>query len=91
MAIFKEKRPKQVYREGYKPGSRMVSKHLLPERLPHMQEAFTIDAMEVMAAGLLDDGREFQEVRVYVREAPASPVRHNPERPIPLVPEVDRG
>jgi hypothetical protein len=90
MAIPKEKRPKQVYREGYKPGSMMVSQHLLPERLPYMAEGFKV-AMEVMAAGHMDDGREFQEIRVYTREvADEQPLSHDPARPIPLVPEVDR-
>lgn len=66
----KTKRPKQVYREGYKPGLMMVSKALLPDRLPYMAEGWTVDAMEVLAAGALDDGREFQEIRVYSREVP---------------------
>lgn len=62
-----QKRPKQLYREGYKPGACMVLKHLLPERLPYMPEDWKVDAIEVLAAGRMDDGREFQEVRVYAR------------------------
>lgn len=69
------KRPKQVYREGYKPGAMMVPKHLLPDRLPYMAEGWKVDAMEVMAAGELEDGREFQEIRVISREVPLVPDR----------------
>lgn len=58
---------KEVYKETYRKGAAMVSKHLLPERMPYMAESYVVDAIEVRSAGELDDGREFQDVRVYAR------------------------
>lgn len=61
-------KPKEVYRETYKPGAATVRRELLPGRLPYMSKDFVVDSMEVRAAGHMDDGREFQDIRVYTRE-----------------------
>lgn len=39
----------------------------------YVKPGWTIESMEMRAAGALDDGREFQDVRVYIRESPAMP------------------
>jgi hypothetical protein len=66
----KVKRPKQVCRERYKPGALIVPQDRLPEHLSYMSEGWKVDAIEMMAAGELEDGREFHEIRVYLREVP---------------------
>lgn len=63
-------KPREIYKETFKPGAANVRKELLPDRLPYMPEGWKVDAIEVRAAGRLDDGREFQDVRVYSREEP---------------------
>lgn len=74
MAAGRFRPPKEIYRETYERGSAMIRQELLPERFPFTPEGWRIDAIEVMAAGALDDGREFQEVRIYARETtPAAP------------------
>jgi hypothetical protein len=60
--------PREVFKEVFKPNVGNVRKDLLPERFPYMPKGFVIDAIEVRAAGKLDDGREFQDVRVFTRE-----------------------
>lgn len=60
---------KEVFKETYRKGARRVSAHLLPERLPCMSRGFRVVGMEVRAAGKMSDGREFQDIRVYVAEA----------------------
>lgn len=60
-----------VYMEKYKPGACNVKRELLPDRLPYMAKGFVITAMEMRAAGKLRDGREFQDVRVFVEELSA--------------------
>lgn len=62
-------RPKETYRESYRRGG-FLKQELLPERFPFTPEGFRVDAIEMMAAGALEDGREFQEIRVFVREVP---------------------
>ena len=60
-----------TYRETYKPGSCVVKKDLLPERLPYMDKGFKIESMELRSAGTVLRGEEeveFQDVRVYLRE-----------------------
>lgn len=59
----------EVYRETYKKGSMVVRRDLLPERFPYMKKDHHIVGIEVLSAGRMDDGREFQNVRVYSRES----------------------
>lgn len=59
---------REVYKEAYKPGALIVSDP--PARLPYMAEGWRIDEMEIRANGRLSDGREFQDIRVYVVPAP---------------------
>lgn len=59
---------KETYKETYKPGVATIRASLLPDRLPYMAPGWKIDAMEMRAAGSLSDGREFQDVRIYLRE-----------------------
>lgn len=81
------KKPKEVYRESYNRGV-FIKEELLPQRFPFTSAGWRVDAIEMMAAGELEDGRDFQEIRIYTREIPAeTPPAHNPDRPIPLVPE----
>lgn len=61
-------KPREIYKETMKAGAGNVRKELLPARLPYMPEGWVVDAIEVRAAGKLDDGREFQDVRVFTRE-----------------------
>lgn len=61
-------KPREIYKEVLKAGAGNVRKDLLPKTLPYMPVGWTVDAIEVRAAGKLDDGREFQDVRVYTRE-----------------------
>lgn len=62
------KRPRETYRESYRKGAALVRESLIPERFPFTPAGWRVDAIELMAAGSLDDGREFQEVRIYTRE-----------------------
>lgn len=64
----KAAKPKEVYRETYRRGSAVIREDLLPERLPFLEEGWRVDSIEVMAAGVMDDGREFQEIRIYTKE-----------------------
>lgn len=61
-------KPKESYKLTYKPGAATIRKELLPESLPHLAKGFVIDSIEMRAAGAMSDGREFQDLRVYVRE-----------------------
>lgn len=84
MAIHK---PKETYRETYRKGV-TIRQELLPDRFPFTAEGWVVESIEMMAAGCLNDGREFQEIRIFTREIRAGePVarRHN-DAPIPLVP-----
>lgn len=58
---------KEVYRETYHKGSMMMPQNKLPD-LPWLENGYRVDTCELRAAGRLDDGREFQELRVVVRE-----------------------
>lgn len=62
------KKPKEVFRERYRAGTMVVNRELLPERLPYMKKGFVVESMEIRAAGALDDGREYQDIRVFTRE-----------------------
>lgn len=61
-------KPKETYRETYRAGAARIRKELLPERLPYMKPGWVIESMEMRAAGTMSDGREFQDVRIYLRE-----------------------
>ena len=61
-------KPKEIYKETYRAGHAVIKKQLLPYRLPHMKDGWEVDSMEMRAAGALDDGREFQDLRVFLRE-----------------------
>lgn len=62
-------KPREIYKETILPGAGAIRKELLPDRLPYMPEGWKVDAIEVRAAGRLDDGREFQDVRVFTKES----------------------
>lgn len=62
------KKPKETYRETYKRGAAMIRADLLPERFPFTAKGWTVESIEMIAAGTLEDGREFQEIRVITRE-----------------------
>lgn len=62
------RKPKETYRASYKRGNAMIRADLLPERFPFTAEGWTIESIEMMAAGILEDGREFQEIRIITRE-----------------------
>ncbi len=62
-------KPRETYRETYRAGEAKIRRDLLPERLPYMRAGWRIESMEMRAAGALDDGREYQDVRVYLEEA----------------------
>lgn len=64
------RREQITYKQTYKPGTMVVSRDLLPERLPYMASNAKLVDLEVKAAGkIMIDGEnlEFQDVRVYVR------------------------
>jgi hypothetical protein len=60
-----EKRPKEVFSQSYvRPGLK-----LLPEYLPkweHIDPSCRVDEAFVTKAGRMSDGREFQDIRVYL-------------------------
>lgn len=62
------KKPKETYRETYKRGAAVVRADLLPERFPFTTAGWTVESIEMTAAGRLEDGREFQELRIVTRE-----------------------
>lgn len=71
-------KPKETYRETYRAGEARIRESLLPDRLPYMKPGWTIESMELRAAGTMSDGREFQDVRIYLREStPAELERAN--------------
>lgn len=41
-----------------------IRQDLLPDRFPFTTKGWRVDSIEVMAAGSLADGREFQEIRI---------------------------
>lgn len=61
-------RLKETYRETYKRGTAKLRRELLPAAFPFTSKGWVIDEIEVMAAGRLADGREFQEIRIITRE-----------------------
>lgn len=61
-------KPKEVYKETYKAGMGKIRTELLPATLPYMKDGWIIDSMEIHATGEMDDGREFQDLRVYTKE-----------------------
>ena len=65
-----DKKPKEIYRESYAKGAVIIQEALLPERLPYMAEGFRVVSMEIRASGSLDNGQEFQEIRVVTEEVP---------------------
>lgn len=64
----KPKRPKETYRATYKRGGMVLPPNKLPQKLPWTPDGWIVDSIEVTAAGALDNGMEFQEFRVVVRE-----------------------
>lgn len=66
-------KPKETYKATYRAGAARIRKELLPERLPYMNPGWVIDSMEMRASGAMSDGREFQDVRIYLRESAAAP------------------
>lgn len=59
---------KGISKFTYEAGAATIRKELLPARLPYMSQGWQIDSMEMRAAGQLSDGREFQDLRVYLKE-----------------------
>lgn len=66
--MTKPKRVKETYHETYRKGEATIRKELLPETFPFTSVGFVVDSIEMIAAGAMDDGREFQEIRIFVRE-----------------------
>lgn len=62
------KKPKVIFEAKYKKGAYMLNEHDLP-RLRHVNPDFYVDACEISAIGNLDDGREFCDMRVYLKES----------------------
>lgn len=60
-------RPKETYRETYRKGT-TIRQDLLPDRFPFTTKGWRVDSIEMMAAGNLADGREFQEIRIITSE-----------------------
>jgi hypothetical protein len=60
-------KPKSTYHETYRKGV-TIREDLLPERFPFTSEGWRVDSIEIKAAGVLDDGREYQDIRIYNRE-----------------------
>lgn len=58
---------KEVYKETYKKGAMQVNGRRLPF-LRHIPKDFVVESCEIRAAGKLDDGREFQDLRIYVKQ-----------------------
>lgn len=60
--------PKETYAETYrKPGLKIASVFL--PACPHITDpAMRVDEMFILRAGKLDDGREFQDLRIYIKE-----------------------
>jgi hypothetical protein len=62
-------KPKVTYLEKYRPGEMTISsREKLPERLAYMRPGYRVESMELRAAGKLNDGREFQDLRIYTEK-----------------------
>lgn len=56
------------YAETYKAPGAKIAREYLPI-LPHITDvAFIVDELYLLKAGKLDDGREFQDLRVVLRK-----------------------
>lgn len=62
-----KQRPKETYRETFHKGT-TIKQDLLPHRFPFTADGWKVDSIEMMAAGSLADGREFQEIRIITSE-----------------------
>jgi hypothetical protein len=63
-----KKRPKIAYAETYRSPGVKIAREAMPETLPHIvNPRYVVDEMYLLSAGKLDDGREFQDLRVYLR------------------------
>lgn len=69
------KRVKVEYQEVYSEGAMVITNPLKLPDLKHLTRGFHVVLCELLKAGTLEDGREFQEIRVVLE---ADPI-HNAE------------
>lgn len=56
------------YAETYKAPGAKIAREYVPMTLPHITDTqFVVDEMYLLKAGKFDDGREFQDLRVYLK------------------------
>lgn len=63
------KQPAITYQETYRRGTMKVAKEFLPE-LPHLTKGAKVISFELLKAGTLSDGTEFQNVRLIIQPPP---------------------
>lgn len=61
--------PTVKYEETYKRGAMKVAKEFLPT-LPHLAKGSKVVSLELLKAGTLSDGTEFQNICVIVQPPP---------------------
>lgn len=61
------KKPKITYQEKYRSGAMMVKQDSLP-KLNHIPPEYIIKSCEIQSAAALDDGTNFQILKVVMKE-----------------------